>query len=79
MGLSGAEANVRVGVRAAVVVAVAVEHACVRGVVIVAAGVEQALYPHSLNILSLCALYPSTQHAPDFFCLLRPIFIFLER
>ena len=42
---SGAEADVRVRVRAGVVVAVAVEHTGIGGVVVVAAAVDQALYP----------------------------------
>lgn len=57
MGLSGAKAAVRVGVRAGVVVAVGVENARVRGVRIVTAGVEQALYPFPQKfIFFLCFL-----------------------
>jgi len=41
MGLSGAEADVRVDVRAGVVVAVSVEDARVRGVRIVAAAIRE--------------------------------------
>ena len=78
MGLSGAEANVRVGVRAGVVVAVSVEDARVRGVRIVAAGVEQALYPHSLK-LSFGALYPAAQHASDFLRHCRPVLVLFVR
>ena len=74
--ISGAEAEVRVRVRAGVV-AVEVEHASVRTVVPVAPAIHAALpfYRHIPHGPLLVRLFPAAEHAPDFVQFFAPDFM----
>ena len=76
--VSGAEANVVIGIRTRVV-AIQVEHASVRRVVPIPTAVEatfNVMYP---KYLFAYRLYPAADHTADFVYHGRPVSIFIHR